>query len=324
MLAVTVLLGAPSALAHDYWLQPEPAVLDAPGSVDVHLHLGQELVSEEDKPHLAERTVSLVHLHGGSRTPLSPPDQALPALDDLALEQAGGHLIALERNAAWIELDPEAFHAYLEHEGLQDVARAREAAGEQDTPGRERYTRYLKAWIPVGTVQDDTHALVVGHALELRLLDRPVAGQDLTVEAHVDGAPLAEQPLTAFVRRADRADEVVSVQRTTDTQGRVTFPAAAAGDWLVRTVHMRRCQDCPKADWESLWAAYRFPVRPAADVEEEEAAVPVSEPEPATSSGWGCGCRSVGGAAGAWIWIVGLVVVGRRRAPRGTWSRPRR
>ncbi|HEY0138089.1 MAG TPA: DUF4198 domain-containing protein, partial [Nannocystis sp.] len=83
------------------------------------------------------------------------------------------------------------------------------------------------------------------------------AGERFVVTVTFEGAPLAGAMVEAFVRpagaSAPRGQKAVS-----DGQGRVEFTATEAGAWLVRTVHMRRCERCTDADWESFWAGYSF------------------------------------------------------------------
>jgi len=302
MLLLLLLHGAN---AHDYWLDAEPDALDQPGPVALHLHLGQELVSESDKPHLTDRTVSFRHLSAGDAVDLSPADGSMPAWSG-DLRAPGGHLFALERNHAWIELPAPKFNDYLEHEGLSAVSQARQAAGQADQVGRERYTRYLKVWVPVGPVSDAVHARPVGHALEITLHAVPVAGAELPVTVRFQGRPLGDHPLTAYVRRADDPTSVQSHTLRTNDQGTVRFPAAAEGDWLVRTVHAQPCVGCERADWESFWAAYRFPVRSAS--EPEPAPPPAPQPQDSRSI---CGC----GHTASPVWGLGVLalLLGRRR-----------
>ena len=45
-----------------------------------------------------------------------------------------------------------------------------------------------------------------------------------------------------------------------DETGTATIAISGKGTYLVRLIHMRRCTGCPKADWESFWAAMTFGV----------------------------------------------------------------
>lgn len=286
---VVALVPGQAAWAHDYWLEPEPAQVAVGDATTLTLHVGERLTSQAEKGWRADLAVAFDRWSASGRHPLTVADGATPAWTG-SLEEPGGHLFALQRGLVWIELPADRFDGYLEHEQLASVREARAAAGASDSPGRERYTRYLKAYVASGSAAPEpsapessaatgsaakgsaakpsapepaVYATKVGHTLELRLLDAPVAATDLRVEVTFRGAPLANQPLTAFVRRANASSEPVQVVRRTDAEGRVTFPYATAGAWLVRTVHMVPCEGCERADWESFWASYRFDVAAA-------------------------------------------------------------
>jgi hypothetical protein len=211
------------------------------------------------------RTPRLELLHGGSASDLLPTtregDRPMLALP---LRGAGGHLLVLDRVPAYVELEPEKFDSYLQEEGLGHIVPERARLGEAAKPGRERYRRNLKALFQVGTTRDDTATRTVGQTLEL-VPDRDPSfaapGDTLTVRITFRGAPVSGLAVDALSRgaSADGVSSVYARRYTTDRDGKVAIAIDRRGAWLVRTVHMTRCEtECEDADWDSYWAAYSF------------------------------------------------------------------
>jgi hypothetical protein len=260
-LLAVCLLRAGSVGAHDYWLLPDPLRVAPGGRVALSLWVGDDFVPDEARGWQPERTPRFVHLTARSTADL----RALATADArplvaLPLAVSGGHLFAMERNVARIELPAERFERYLRDEGLGAVVEARRARGENAAPGRERYTRYLKAFAQVGGRRDDVSTRALGQTLELIPADdlaRVRPGQALRVAVHFRGAPLGGVLVEALSRVGD---DVRRVGAVSDVHGAVTFAVDREGTWLLRAVHMARCEGCADADWESWWTSYTFGV----------------------------------------------------------------
>lgn len=257
------LIAPRAASAHDYWMVPDPLVTPGPHQVDLSLFVGEGFVAEEKKPYQRGRTTRFVHVRGGAAADLmaSAVEGAAP-LVRLRVAEPGGHLFVLDRNIAKIELAAAKFEDYLRHEGLEDVIAERERRGESSKLGRERYTRHLKALVQVGDARDDTFAKVMGQPLELVPESNPAftaPGERLAFRVQFRGAPLAKARVEAFWRAGA---DIKGVTLTTDARGIVDIPIDRRGAWLVRMVHMVRCDGCADADWESMWASYVFASRP--------------------------------------------------------------
>lgn len=254
---------APAARAHDYWLEFSPLAPAADGAVALSLWVGEDFAAEAQKAMERRRIVSLRQITAlGELDLLSQADDGSTPFLGLRLGGPGGYLFGLERDASHIELKPLKFNRYLRHEGLRAALAARKQAGERWQPGRERYTRYLKTFVHVGDPVDGVSTRVLGHRLEL-VPDRDLAGihpgERLGVQLRLGGQPLAGARVEAFSRGPD--GRVAAQEATTDGEGRVTFNLDRGGAWLLRTVHMQRCDGCKDADWDSSWASYSFAVR---------------------------------------------------------------
>ena len=257
---VTALLALPApALAHDYWMVPAELVVPRDGDVAVSLFVGDDFVAEEEKRFERSRSSRLSHLHANRAEDLlgSALDGALPMLR-LPLRGAGGHLLVLDRNVARLELEAHKFEEYLRHEGLTRALEERARRGETGKPGRERYSRSMKALVQVGSARDNTFGAVAYQTLELVPESDPIfasPGGELVVQVRFQGKPLPEARIEAFSRNGA---DVRGAIYTADPAGRVRVRIERRGVWLVRMVHMVRCEACADADWESFWASYTF------------------------------------------------------------------
>lgn len=246
--------------AHDYWLQPERFDTAAGKELDVQLFVGDHFVSGAERPYQARMTVDFRLIGLKHIVDLKPEakDGGRP-FATIQPQRNGSHLVVLERDWSHIELEPEKFNSYLEHEGLSRIVELRKKASEDHAVGKERYRRYLKTLIHVGGKDDMTYKKKVGHRLEILPQANPSlvkSGQRLEFLVLFDDIPLRNAQVSAY----NRVGEDVKTQESrTNERGRIQFELDRPGVWLVRLVHMRRCSEkTDDADWESFWAAYTF------------------------------------------------------------------
>jgi uncharacterized GH25 family protein len=253
-----ILFAGSFAQAHDYWMQPDSFSLESGESTMVHLFVGDHFVSESERPYQAKMTVKFQLIGHGSKADLArtAKDGERPA-GRIQAKRAGGHLVAMERDWAHIEIEAAKFNSYLEHEGLGRIVKVRKDAGEDKTAGRERYRRYLKALVQVDSKRDEVFKRKLGHRLEIVPQTDPSASstKQVTVSILFDGKPLADAMVAALNRKGE---DVKTKELRTDKNGQVRFQLNRSGVWLIRLVHMQRCKHRDDIDWESFWAAYSF------------------------------------------------------------------
>lgn len=262
MPVLLALLLAAHATAHDYWLEADSFFLPADAAdARVHLHLGEALQSEEERPFQKERTARFKLISAAGTQDLIPstPDGQTPVAR-LSFGKAGNYLLAMERKASTIKLDALKFEEYLAAEGLDSVILERRRSGESGKEGRENYSRYLKILLQVGADRDETFGQNVGHMLEITPTTNPYrlkVGDKFSVRVTFDGHPLAGAQIFAHNRHQGSVRTQVAV---TSGDGVATFAHERPGVWLVRLVHMRRCAGagCGGSDWESFWGALTF------------------------------------------------------------------
>jgi uncharacterized GH25 family protein len=248
--------------AHDYWLQPERFFLSASETSAVHLYVGDHFVSETERPFQRKKTVVFQVISQAEVRDLkaTAKDGEKPVCI-IAPERAGSHLIVMERDWSHIEIEAVKFNEYLKHEGLTGVLEMRRKAGEYKAVGRERYRRYLKALIQVGDESDQTYTRKIGHRLEILPLTNPYTsnkGDRIAVSVLFEGKPLRGVRVVAYNRRGD---DTKTQTAQTDDNGEVQFMLDRAGLWLIRLVHMQRCEKVHEFEWESFWAAYSFQLK---------------------------------------------------------------
>ena len=250
---------ASAAQAHEFWMTPDRFSPPVKAPVALSLWVGENFVGEPvgfGQPMAA----SLRWVSRRGEIDLTPQ---LPAKLDqssvaMAFEQPGTQLIALDTRPFTIELSADKFTAYLREEGLERVIAQREASGQANAPGRERYRRHVKTLLGAGGKTDATFGVRTGQALEIVPLVHPQrlkAGEALTLEILFNGKPLQG----ALVKVWNHRGQQLNVLRTrTDAAGKSTTTLPWAGVWMVSVVHMVPATDKQGWDWDSHWGNLTF------------------------------------------------------------------
>jgi hypothetical protein len=295
-------LAAAPASAHDLWI--EPATFGpAPGSmVAVALRVGDGLPGEP-MPRRQERIVRFAlvgPLEASAESLERPPAETL--LEETPLDgvegvapagfaRVGGpglYAVVYRSTEAAIELPATKFESYLAEEGLERIVDLRAARGESGEPGRELYSRSVKALLAAGAAGGAGGGGAGGNRVPsaAHAGDRPL-GLDLELIAERDprdgpapgGFPFrllrAGEPLAAVLVEAvlldQRLDQPLDrpldrsageptgpLAARSDAAGRVRFDLAAPGRWRITAVDMREAPAGSGADWRSVWTALTF------------------------------------------------------------------
>jgi uncharacterized GH25 family protein len=175
---------------------------------------------------------------------------------------AGTYVIGASTRPNVIPLEAKDFNDYLRSDGIPDVLEARRAAGELDTPARERYAKHVKALIQVGEARSEHFSTALGYPAELVPLDNPYAlggSRMLRVRTVVDGAPVANQ-FVVYGGRTPNGGRLAQGSVRSDSTGVARIPLRRPGVWYVKFIHMARAQG-DTVDYESKWATLTFQVR---------------------------------------------------------------
>lgn len=247
--------------AHEYWFEPDTFFPEPNTKTPVHLYVGDGLIKDrQERPYQPLMTRMFAIHTSNSSTDLKHllTDGALP-ITEFSPTQNGNYLLAMERDWASVTLEAQKFEDYLRTDGLDEIVIERAKRGESAKQGREKYSRFIKSLLMVGQSPDNTYAKTLGLKLEITPLENPYSkkiGDTLKFKVMFDGKPLIGK--TVF---ADNRDSTTQ-KMTTDNKGELSMKIAHQGLWLIRLVHMQRCQtNCETADWESYWGAFTFGVR---------------------------------------------------------------
>jgi lysophospholipase L1-like esterase len=256
---LSLLAGLGSAAAHDLWLvPPERPAVGAP--VRVRANVGMDFPNSEHAPDPAAFSRRLLIRPDGSPGELRAAGKdGLSGLVEFTPAQTGVYVLAVETKPRLITLAAGKFNDYLVADGLPHIYRLRAREKTLDQPGRERYSKYVKALVRVGDGRAGDPCRVAGLTLEIVPQRDPFAvrpGQALPVRVLFRGKPLAEANV-GWQRPGDGAMARGYVR--TDAHGEALIPIAGAGLMTIRLTHMTR----PKAadhEWESFWATLTFHV----------------------------------------------------------------
>ena len=257
LLLAGFLLGRAPLAAHDLWLEPSsfrPAVGER---VEVDLRVGHPGAEAETMTRNPARIERFTAVSTGGEAPILGRDGGRPA--GLLRPAVPGLLTLVYRtNDARQELPAPKFEAYLAEEGLLHIAKLRRERGQADAPGRELYSRALKALLAVGGD--------VGSG------DRP-SGLEFELVSEVN--PFTLQPGATFpVRVLDRGRGVPGIlidalpldggvgatSAVSDADGRVRLLLRRGGGWVLTAVTMREAPGGSGADWESIWTSLTFSI----------------------------------------------------------------
>jgi uncharacterized GH25 family protein len=259
--ALAAALGSGPAAAHDNWIEVEPFFSATPGKAKVYLLTGEQFEDAEALTPRRKDRYSRFQIASSTGTKdvtadLREDTPPLAVLSASAKSQ-GTFVLGLDAAPRAIEIAAEKFQDYLLEERLIDMLLYRAGRGQEDAPGRERYTRFLKAIVQMGPRLDPVATQPLGQDLEIVPLSHPyglVPGAILSVQVLFKGKPLAGRAVTAANRLRSN---VVKKTLRTDANGKVNFPIGRVGDWMVRLIHMEPSAESD-VEWRSYWANLTF------------------------------------------------------------------
>ena len=246
--------------AHDFWLGasnwfPEPGTPFA-----ISAGVGERFPTRLDfkTPTNWFDDWRVIGPSGPVQVPKAFERRDLAMAADVVLPGTGAFLAVMRVAPRMIDMKADEFNDYLKEEGLTDAIAERHSLGESGRPAKERYSRYAKLALRNGDGSGAHLTRRVGVKAELVPAADPTmlrSGDTFTLQLLVDGRPVPNNAVYAAV-------EGGAFPRQTDAAGRVTFTIDREGEWLVRTVYMKRLPKTfpPGPDWESYWVTLAFRV----------------------------------------------------------------
>ncbi len=259
VLLAATLVGGISAAAHEFWIAPERYVVQPGGRIVASLRNGQ-MMRGNDLPYLSQWFHAFTVTTGDRVKDVSGFEGDMPALSYKAAT-AGLHVIAYHSTADRVTYDdPDRFRKYLAYEGLDGIAEAHRARGLPETGFTEEYTRFAKALVQVGPVDERDRDASLGLRFELVAENNPYApgAETVTVTLLRLGEPVAGRQIAVFRCMGEVTRSIVR----TDARGQAAIPIVGGGVFLLNAVDIRPVEpDATEKDavvWASDWASLTF------------------------------------------------------------------
>ncbi len=248
------------AQAHEFWLQPLKYFYAVGEKVIISFKVGENFMGEpwDLKRHRIER-LEFIHSNQTSVLESTVKEGEKDNLE-IELTDAGTHLIVMQSNAAYIELEADKFNEYLKEDGLDNVYDLRKKTNTLTKPSKEFYSRYTKLMLQVGDTKDDTYKKVIGFPIEIVPDRNPYAqkkGDLIRFKILWQGKPF----FGAKVRVWNRFDNRTTIQNIyTEQDGTMETHISNPGAWMISVVNMIPSTR-EGADWESYWGSLVFGVK---------------------------------------------------------------
>lgn len=256
-----IALFAAPATAHDFWIQPSSFTPPANSVVRIELRVGDEFPGEAVARNPANIEAFFVHGPDG-RHPIPGQNGVNPA-GLLRVTTPSTYLVGYRSRQVPVTLAAPAFEQYLREEGLEGIIERRAKNKQSREPGRERFSRSVKALLDVGSSAPSGHDTLLGLTLELVPETHPsVLPSDgrMGFKLLYDGRPLDGALIVAIPQTGANPGRQGRVQARSAPDGRVTLPLSP-GPWTIKAVHMIAAAEGSGADWESIWTSLTFNAR---------------------------------------------------------------
>ena len=247
--------------AHEFWLQPVKFFLKSGERLVVSFKVGENFMGEPWD--LKNNRIEKLELHQGSKSVnLSDSVNLANAKDNLSvtLKEEGTHLLVMQSNNAFMELEGEKFDAYLKEEGMDEILDHRKKTNTLAVPAKEFYSRHAKLLIQVGDKKDDTYKKVMGFPVEIIPDRNPYTlkqGDPIRFKILFEGKPV----FGVKVKVWNRFDSRTTIQNIhTEKDGTMEARISNPGRWMVSVVKIVRSKQ-PGADWQSYWGSLVFGIK---------------------------------------------------------------
>ena len=258
--ALSLLLIAVPATAHDFWIQPARFQVQPGVPLAVTFQVGHGKF--RDRWNNNDRIILLNDIQRGVRRDLRPQLRSGGSADlTTSFATPGLHLLAMQTNNAMSDLPAIRFNDYAREEGLAAILSTRRRTGAMNRPGRERYSRRAKALVQVGRPMPADQALAtrpIGLTLEIVPERNPYTldgSRMLPVHVLYRGRRLPGATVKLTNLGADERPLAVAV---TDKAGRARFRVPATGAWLITVVWAEPVRGDPKVDYDTIFSSLTF------------------------------------------------------------------
>lgn len=246
--------------SHEFWLQPKKYRYKAGDEMVVDFRVGENFQGElwDMQVHKVEQ---LAMFHRMGKVDLLKEAKSTAGNNlTYKFQKQGTHLLTMQSNDAYIEMEGAKFNDYLKEDGLENILEERTQTNTLDRPSKEYYTRFAKLLVQAGDIKDDVYKTNAGLRLEIIPDKNPYAltsGDYLQCQVLFEGKPGAHQLVKVWSFVGNR----IFLQNIyTENDGTVKFPLSSKGPWMVSTVKMIHSEKAG-ADYHSLWASLVFEIQ---------------------------------------------------------------
>lgn len=255
-----VVVLAARANAHETWMMPSEFASDVGAEARFDVSSGMAFPRLES-PIRTERVAKAAYrLRGRVFEIKSAETEAASLVLRQVFADEGTAAAWLDLKPKDIELTDEKVEEYFAEINAPEKIRKLWAARKGRIAWKETYTKHAKTFVRVGRGGGDgSWRTPVGSALELVPMSDPCAvraRENFSVELRADGEPRADVSIGLMTEGSSER-----VFRTTDAQGRATFPIGKGGRALLFAVWLRPVDD--GAAWVSDFCTLTFQVQPA-------------------------------------------------------------
>jgi uncharacterized GH25 family protein len=248
------------ATAHEFWLQPIKFFFEPGENLVVSFKSGENFIGQSWD--FKTQRIEKLELYQESKS-LNLSDSIKEGEKDnlvFALTKIGTHLVLMQSNNAFMELDAEKFNAHLKEDGLDEILDHRKKTNTLADAGKEFYSLYSKLLIQVGDKKDDTYKQVAGFPIEIIPDKNPYVlkkGDPIRFKILFEGRPL----FGIKVKVWNRFDNRTTLQNIyTEKDGTFEARISNPGPWMVSVVKMAPSKQ-KGADWQSYRGSLVFGVK---------------------------------------------------------------
>ena len=244
-------------ISHEFWLQPKKFKYKVGEEINIDFMVGESFTGEfwDLKRHKVEKLE--LYNFSGNKDLLKEVKTTEGNNLVYKFSQPGTHLVVMQSDAAYIELEAEKFNDYLKEDGLDYILEERKKTNRLNNPSKENYTRFAKLLVQSGDKMDNTFLNKAGLRLEIIPDKNPyslASGDYLQCQVLFEGKPSAH----ALVKVWNHIGNKVFLQNIyTETDGTIKFPISSKGPWMVSSVRMIHSEK-DESVYHSLWTSLVF------------------------------------------------------------------
>jgi hypothetical protein len=260
--AVLAAVPALPVLAHEFFVQPQAYTISQDQPLMADIRVGQQFKGSAYS-YIPQNTVRFDLVIGDSVIPVQARVGDRPALNMPAPREGLVTVVHQTTDSFLTYSDPAKFEQFVTHKDFAWALDENKKRGIPEIGFRERYSRYGKALIAVGSGAGMDRE--VGMETEIVALANPytddLAG-GMPVLVLYQGKPRVDTQVEVFARAPDAA--VTDSFYRTNADGIATIPVEPGVEYLFDAVVMRPLEPVAENDpvWESLWASLTFMVPP--------------------------------------------------------------